>query len=80
VEEKMRNFNMLAVIAVAMLAGGVAVAAEKPAEAPKEKKICKGEAGSTSRIARRGYAAPRPNGPGCRTRKIWTTPRPGFAG
>jgi hypothetical protein len=46
----MRNINMLAAVA-AMLLSGVAVAKEKPAETPKEKKICKvTEASTTSRI------------------------------
>jgi hypothetical protein len=58
----MRNFNMLAAIAAVLLAGAGAVAKEKPAEAPKEKLICKGETGSTSRIAKKKV---------CRTKAEW---------
>lgn len=61
----MRNLNLLAAIAAISLAGGAAVAAEeKPAKAPKEKKICKGEAGSTSRIAKKRI---------CRTQAEWAS-------
>ncbi|HEX6374780.1 MAG TPA: hypothetical protein VFZ91_03565 [Allosphingosinicella sp.] len=48
----MRHFNMLAAVAVALLASGVAVAQEKPVK-PKEKKICWVEEDSTSRIGTR---------------------------
>ncbi len=57
----MRNLNLLAVLAAVSLAGGVAVAAEKPAKAPKEKKICKAEPNSISRIPRKT----------CRTQAEW---------
>lgn len=60
----MRKPNLLAAIAVISLAGGTAAAAEpKPAKAPKEKKICKGEAGSTSRIPKKV----------CRTKAEWAS-------
>lgn len=59
----MRKLNLLAAIAMLSLAGGAAVAAdEKPAKPAKEKKICKGEAGSTSRIAKTKI---------CRTKAEW---------
>jgi hypothetical protein len=52
----MRKVSLLAAIAALSLAGGTAVAAEatdgKPVKAPKEKKICKGEVNSNSRIAK----------------------------
>ena len=48
----MRNFNIMAAVAVALLAGGVAAADEKPAKA-KEKKICRVEEDSGSRFAAR---------------------------
>lgn len=48
----MRKLNLLAAIAVISLAGGTAVAQENPAKPAKEKKICKGEAHSETRIAR----------------------------
>ena len=54
----MRKVSLLAAIAVISLAGGTAAAGgnaaagEKPAKAPKEKKICKGEVNSNSRIAK----------------------------
>lgn len=61
----MRNLNLLAAIAAISLTGGAAVAAEeRPAKAPKEKKICKGEAGSTSRIAKKRV---------CRTKAEWAS-------
>jgi len=59
----MRKLNLLAAVAATLLIGGTAVAKdEKPADAPKEKKICKGEAGSTSRIAKKRV---------CRTKAEW---------
>ncbi len=58
----MRKLNLLAAIAVISLAGGTASADPKPAKAAKEKKICKGEAGSTSRIAKTRI---------CRTKAEW---------
>ncbi|HEX8307094.1 MAG TPA: hypothetical protein VF645_01575 [Allosphingosinicella sp.] len=58
----MRKVSLLAAIAVislaggtaaaGSLAGGTAAAGEKPLKAAKEKKICKGEANSNSRIAK----------------------------
>ncbi len=58
----MRKLNLLAAAALS-LAGGIAVAAEeKPAKPAKEKKICKGDAGSTSRIAKSKV---------CRTKAEW---------
>jgi hypothetical protein len=60
----MRKLNLLAAIAVISLAGGTAVAEEKPVKAPKEKKICKGDAGSTSRIAKKKV---------CRTKAEWAS-------
>jgi hypothetical protein len=59
----MRKLNLLAAIAAVSLAGGAAVAAdERPAKAPKEKKICKGDVESNSRIARKRV---------CRTKAEW---------
>lgn len=58
----MRNLNLMAAVAATLLAGGVAVAREKPADAPKAKKICKGEENSNSRIQRRKV---------CRTQAEW---------
>lgn len=46
----MRKSSLLAAFAVTLLAGGGAVAKEKPADAPKEKKICKSVKTSSSRI------------------------------
>lgn len=60
----MRKLNLLAAIAALSLAGGVAVAQEKPVKAPKEKRICKGETGSTSRIAKKKI---------CRTKAEWAS-------
>jgi hypothetical protein len=58
----MRNLNLLAAVAATLLAGGTAVAKdEAPASAPKEKKICKGDPTSTSRIPKRI----------CRTKTEW---------
>lgn len=52
----MRKVSLLAAIAAISLAGGTAAAADtdgqKPVKAPKEKKICKGELNSNSRIAK----------------------------
>lgn len=60
----MRNLNLLAAAAATLLVGGVAIAADsKPANAPKqEKKICKGDSDSTSRIAKNRV---------CRTKAEW---------
>jgi hypothetical protein len=58
----MRNLNLLAAVAATLLVGGTAVAMEdKPAGAPKEKKICKADEDSTSRITKKI----------CRTRAEW---------
>jgi hypothetical protein len=58
----MRKLNLLAAIAVISLAGGTAVAKDdKPAGAPKEKKICKSDRMSTSRIPKKI----------CRTQAQW---------
>ena len=57
----MRKLNLLAAVAVLSLAGGVAVAQEKPVKAPKEKKICKSDRTSTSRIPKKI----------CRTQAEW---------
>jgi hypothetical protein len=47
----MGKLSLLAAFAVAFFAGGVAIAKEKAAEAPKEKKICKAMKTTSSRIA-----------------------------
>ncbi|MEA3064303.1 MAG: hypothetical protein QOJ27_742 [Sphingomonadales bacterium] len=49
----MRNFNIMAAVAVALLAGGVAAAAEEQPAQPKTKKICRVEENSESRIGTR---------------------------
>lgn len=49
----MRNPTMLAAVAAMLLAGGVAVAKDRPAEAPKAKMICRGEADLGSRLQRK---------------------------
>lgn len=58
----MRNLSLLAAIAALSLSGGAAVAQEKPAKPAKEKKICKGEQDSTSRIAKKKI---------CKTKAEW---------
>ncbi|HYW17605.1 MAG TPA: hypothetical protein VE891_15810 [Allosphingosinicella sp.] len=58
----MRKFNLLAAIAALSLTGGAAVAEEKAVKPAKERKICKGQAGSTSRIAKKRI---------CKTRAEW---------
>jgi hypothetical protein len=59
----MRKVSLLAAMAVIALAGGTAAATgEKPVKAPKEKKICKGEVNSNSRIAKTRV---------CRTASEW---------
>lgn len=60
----MRKLNLLAAVAAISLAGGAAIAEERPVKAPKEKKICKGDAGSTSRIAKKRV---------CRTKAEWAS-------
>ncbi|HEX8241618.1 MAG TPA: hypothetical protein VF574_17920 [Allosphingosinicella sp.] len=58
----MRNLNLLAAVAATLLVGGTAVAKdESPEGAPKEKKICKGDPTSTSRIPKKI----------CRTKTEW---------
>jgi hypothetical protein len=57
----MRHFNVLAAVAATMLACGAAGAKDK-SEAPKEKKICRDDMASNSRIAVRRI---------CRTRAEW---------
>ena len=49
----MRNFNIMAAVAVALLAGGTAVAAEEQTARPKARKICHVEEDSTSRLGAR---------------------------
>ncbi|MET1110942.1 MAG: hypothetical protein ABWX67_05370 [Allosphingosinicella sp.] len=46
----MRKSSLLAALAVVALAGAPAAAREKPADAPKEKKICKKMTTTSSRI------------------------------
>lgn len=58
----MRKLNLLAAMALLSLAGGTAVAEEKPAKPAKEKKICKGEATSGTRLAKKRV---------CKTRAEW---------
>ena len=61
----MRKFTALAAVAATLLAGGAAVAKEKPAGTPKaakEKKICKGQSTSYSRIPQKKV---------CRTQAEW---------
>ena len=57
----MRHFNLLAAIAATMAVGGIASAKDKPEEA-REKKICRTETASNSRIAHRRI---------CRTKAEW---------
>jgi hypothetical protein len=60
----MLKVNLLAAVAATLIVGGTAVAKEKPEGAPKEKKICKGEQDSTSRIAKTRV---------CRTKAEWAS-------
>ncbi|MEO7177463.1 MAG: hypothetical protein ABIW83_01330 [Allosphingosinicella sp.] len=60
----MLKSNLLAAVAATLLVGGTGLARDKPEHAPKEKKICKGEAGSTSRIAKTRV---------CRTKAEWAS-------
>jgi hypothetical protein len=46
----MRNFNVMAAVAVAILTSGVALAAEEQPAQPKTKKICRVEEDSGTRI------------------------------
>ena len=57
----MLKLNLLAAVAATLLVGGTAVAQEKPVKAPKEKKICKADRMSTSRIPKKI----------CRTQAEW---------
>ncbi|HET9637994.1 MAG TPA: hypothetical protein VFP12_02190 [Allosphingosinicella sp.] len=57
----MLKLNLLAAVAATLLVGGTAVAVEKPVKAPKEKKICKSDRMSTSRIPKKI----------CRTQAEW---------
>ncbi|HYD38070.1 MAG TPA: hypothetical protein VEA60_10675 [Allosphingosinicella sp.] len=57
----MRHFNVVAAVAAAMLMSGLAGAKDKP-EAVKEKKICRDDMASNSRIAVRRI---------CRTKAEW---------
>lgn len=59
----MRIINVLAAVAAISLAGGVAVAKEKPA-APKEKKICQVVESANGRIPERRI---------CKTKAEWET-------
>lgn len=58
----MRKLSLLAAIAALSMTGGAAMAQEKAAKPAKEKKICKGEPDSTSRIARKRI---------CKTKAEW---------
>jgi hypothetical protein len=49
----MRNLNLVAAVAAILLVGGAAVAKEKADKPPKEKKICKADKESTSRIPKK---------------------------
>jgi hypothetical protein len=49
----MRKFNLLAAVAVTLMIGGAAFAQEKAERAPKEKKICKVDKSTKSRIPKR---------------------------
>jgi hypothetical protein len=57
----MRKSNLLAAVAVTLIIGGAALAKEKAQGAPKEKKICKVDRESTSRIPKKT----------CRTQAEW---------
>lgn len=57
----MPHFNIMAAVAVTLLAGGAAVAKEKP-EGPREKKICVQSEDSASRLGVRRV---------CRTKAEW---------
>jgi len=58
----MRKLSLVAAFAVTLMAGGAAVAKEKAAEAPKEKKICKATKTTSSRIPAKKV---------CRTEAEW---------
>jgi hypothetical protein len=58
----MRKMSLLAAIAILSLAGGTAVAEEKPAKPVKEKKICKSEPDSASRLGKKQV---------CKTKAEW---------
>lgn len=57
----MLKLNLLAAVAATLLIGGTAAAGEKTAKPPKEKKICKADRMSTSRIPKKI----------CRTQAEW---------
>ena len=57
----MLKLNLLAAVAATLLVGGTAVAKDKPEGAPKEKKICRSDRMSTSRIPKKI----------CRTQAQW---------
>jgi hypothetical protein len=52
-ERPMRKPSLIGALAVALLAGGIGLAKEKPAEGRKEKKICKADRESKSRIPKK---------------------------
>jgi hypothetical protein len=58
----MLKLNLLAAIAATLLIGGTAVAKDETVKAPKEKKICRGQRTSTSRIPAKKV---------CRTQAEW---------
>ena len=58
----MRHFNILAACAATLMLGSVASAKDTPEE-PKEKKICRFESDSTSRLGKRV----------CRTKAEWAS-------
>lgn len=57
----MLKLNLLGAVAATLLIGGTAAGAEKAAKPPKEKKICKADRMSTSRIPKKI----------CRTQAEW---------
>lgn len=71
----MRHFNILAAVAVALLAGGVATAQEKPAQ-PKPKKICRFEEDSGTRIGGRRVCRIVADAETARAKPQQETPRP----
>lgn len=58
----MRHFNIFAAVAATVLLGTMAGAKDKPEGAAKERKICRTEGDSTSRIAAKRI---------CRTKAEW---------
>ncbi len=57
----MRNLNLIAALAATLMVGGVAVAKEKADRPAKEKKVCRSDRMSTSRIPKKI----------CRTQAEW---------